>query len=167
MGWVCRYTALLAAAVLVVGLPAGTATTAAAAAAVATDGCKLITAAELERVLYIPYEPQSPVGPSCLFLSAQGATPSIVTAFSEQRSAADIASGKRLQRKQPGAKALRGVHDLAILATEPKTDPTGDTTLDLVVFAGTDFGALAITIAGVPPTTKQMRTLARTMAKRL
>jgi hypothetical protein len=167
MGWVCRCTALLAAAVLVVGLPAGTAATAAAAAAVTPDGCKLITAAELERVLDIPYEPQSPVGPSCLFLSAQGATPSIVTVFSEERSGANIASGKRLQRKQPGARVLRGVHDLAILATEPKTDPTGDTTLDLVVFKGTDFGALAITIAGVTPTTKQMRTLARTMAKRL
>ena len=159
--------AVFAAAVLGVGLSAGTATTAAAAAAVATDGCKLITAAELERVLDIPYEPQSPVGPSCLFLSAQGATDSIVTVFSEERSAADIASGKRLQRRQPGARVLRGVRDLAILATEPKTDPSGDTTLDLVVFKGTDFGALAITIAGVTPTTKQMRTLARTMAKRL
>ena len=167
MGWVRHYATLLAAAVLVVGIVTGTAATAAAAAAVATDGCKLITAAELERVLDIPFEPQSPVGPSCLFLSAQGATPSIVTVFSEERSAADIASGKRLQRKQPGAKVLRGVRDLAIVATEPKTDPTGDSTLDLVVFKGTDFGALAVTIAGVTPTTKQMRQLGKIVSKRL
>jgi len=167
MGWVCRCTALLAAAVLVVGLSAGTATPSQAAGAVATDGCELITAAELERVLDIPYEPQSPVGPSCLFLSAQGATDSIVTVFSEQRSAADIASGKRLQRKQPGARVLRGVRDLAILSPEPKTDPSGDTTLDLVVFKGTSFGALAITIAGVPPTTTQMRQLGKILSKRL
>jgi len=168
MGWVRHYATLLAAAVLVVGIVTGAAPTSqAAAAAVATDGCEVITAAELERVLDIPYEPQSPVGPSCLFLSAQGATPSIVTAFSEERSAADIASGKRLQRKQPGAKVLRGVRDLAIVATEPKTDPTGDSTLDLVVFKGTDFGALAVTIAGVTPTTKQMRQLGKIVSKRL
>jgi len=158
---------MLLTAVLVVGLLTGTAPTSPAGTAAASDGCALITAAELERVLDIPYEPQSPVGLSCLFLSAQGATPSIVTVFSEARSAADIAGGKRLQRKQTGAKVLRGVRDLAIVATEPKTDPTGDSTLDLVVFKGTNFGALAITIAGVTPTTKQMRTLARTMAKRL
>ena len=162
-----RGCATLLTTVLVVGIVTGAAATSQAAGAVATDGCELITAAELERVLDIPYEPQSPVGPSCLFLSAQGATDSIVTVFSEERSAADIASGKRLQRKQPGARVLRGVRDLAILSPEPKTDPSGDTTLDLVVFKGTSFGALAITIAGVTPTTKQMRTLARTMVKRL
>jgi len=167
MGWVWRRTALLAAAVLVVGLAAGTAAPSQAAGAAAPDGCKMITAAELERVLDIPYEPQSPVGPSCLFLSAQGATPSIVTVFSEERSAADIASGKRLQPRQPGARVQRREPDLAILATEPKTDPSGDTTLDLVVFKGTDFGALAVTIAGVTPTTKQMRQLGKILAKRL
>jgi len=169
MRWLCRGTTLPLLVALAFALPvtvSASATTAAAAAA-AEDGCTLITAAELERVLDIPYEPQSPVGPSCLFLSAQGATPSIVTAFSEQRSAADIASGKRLQRKQPGAKVLRGVRDLAIVATEPKTDPTGDATLDLVVFKGTNFGALAITIAGVTPTTKQMRQLGKILSKRL
>ena len=161
-------TVLVLAAVLVVGIVTGAAATSQAAGAVATtDGCELITAAELERVLDIPFDPQSPVGPSCLFLSAQGATPSIVTVFSEERSAADIASGKRLQRKQPGAKVLRGVRDLAIVATEPKTDPTGDSTLDLVVFKGTDFGALAVTIAGVTPTTKQMRQLGKIVSKRL
>jgi hypothetical protein len=158
---------LLAAAVLVVGILTGTVATSPAAGAAATDGCALITAAELERVLDIPFEAQSPVGPSCLFLSAQGAPSAIVTAFSEERSAANIASGKRLQRKQPGARVLRGVGDLTILATEPKTDPTGDTTLDLVVFKGTNFGALAITIAGVTPTTKQMRRLGKILAKAL
>jgi len=163
-----RSATLLATAVLVVGILAAMATTSeAATTAAATDGCTLITAAELERVLDIPFDPQPPVGPSCLFLSAQGARPSIVTVFSEARSAADIASGKRLQREQPSAKVLRRVGDLAIVATEPKTDPSGDSTLDLVVFKGNDFGALSITIAGVTPTTKQMRALARTMAKRL
>ena len=161
---------LLATAVLVVGLVIGTAATsqaAGAAPAATDDGCALITAAELERVLDIPFDPQPPVGPSCLFLSAQGARPSIVTVFSEARSAADIASGKRLQREQPGAKVLRRVGDLAIVATEPKTDPSGDSTLDLVVFKGNDFGALSITIAGVTPTTKQMRQLGKILAKRL
>ena len=162
-----RCATVLVLVALVVGILTGTAAASPAAGAVATDGCKLITAAELERVLDIPFEPQSPVGPSCLFLSAQGATPSIVTVFSEERSGADIASGKRLQRKQPGAKVLRGVRDLAIVATEPKTDPTGDTTLDLVVFQGTDFGALAVTIAGVTPTTKQMRQLGKILSKAL
>jgi hypothetical protein len=168
MGWVRRYATLLAVIVLVVGVLTGTAATSpAAGAAAATDGCELITAAELERVLDIPFEPQSPVGPSCLFLSATGAQPAIVTVFSEERSAADIADGKRLQRKQPGAKVLRGVGDLAVLATEAKTDPSGDDTLGLTVFKGNHFGALGITIAGVTPTTKQMRQLGKILAKRL
>jgi hypothetical protein len=173
-GRVGRRATALTAAVLVAGLlnalPIGAAITSqvtrAGAGAVA-DGCTLISAAELERVLTIPFDPQPPVGPSCLFLSAQGATSSIVTVFSEQRSASDIASGKQLQRRQPGARVLRGVGDLAVLATEPKTDPTGDDTLGLTVFKGNRFGALGITIAGETPTTKQMRRLGKILAKRL
>jgi hypothetical protein len=175
MGRVRRCATLLAATVLVASLlAAATGPAARAAVATATAGtgtgtgrCELISAAELERVLDIPYEPQAPVGPSCLFLSAQGATPSIVTVFSEERSAANIAEGKRTQRRQPGAEVLRGVRDLAIVATEPKTDPTGDDTLGLTVFKDNSFGALGITIAGVTPTTKQMRQLGKILAKRL
>lgn len=172
MGRLRPCTTLLALTGLVAGLLAGAATGPAAGAAFATagtgtDGCTLISAAELERVLDISYEPQEPVGPSCLFLSAQGATPSIVTVFSEERSADDIAEGKRTQRRQPGARVLRGVRDLAIVATEPKTDPTGDDTLGLTVFKGNRFAALGITIAGVTPTTRQLRQLGKILAKRL
>lgn len=163
MGRPGRCATLVVAVALAVGLLAGSAGTPAAAA----DGCPLISAAELERVLAIPFDPQPPVGPSCLFLSAQGAPSAIVTVFAEQRSAADIAAGKQLQRRQPGARVLRGVGDLAVLATEPKTDPTGDDTLGLTVFQGNHFGALGITIAGETPTTKQMRRLGKLLAKRL
>jgi hypothetical protein len=166
-GFPKRWRGAGCAALLVVGLLGGTAATGQAAGAPDTPGCPLITAPELERVFDLPFEPQAPVGPSCLFLSAKGARPAIVTAFAEERSAAAIASGKRLLRKQPGALVLRGVGDLAILTAEPKTDPTGDTTLGLVVFQGKDFGTVGVTIAGVTPTTKQMRRLGKILAARL
>ena len=88
------------------------------AVAAPPDGCGLITARELERVLHVHFTPK-PVGPSaCLWLSDE----------------ADTAS---------------------------------NTTISLHVFEGTTVGQVAVTIDGVTPTTKQMRTLAKAMAKRL
>lgn len=138
------------------------------AAGAAADDCPLISSVQLERVLDVPYEAQPPVGPSCLFLSTQDAPrSSIVTAFSEERSSASIADGKRQLRKQADARVLRGIGDFTVLTTEPKTDPTGDDTLGLAVFQGNGFATIGVTIAGVTPTTKQMRRLGKILAANL
>jgi hypothetical protein len=154
-----------AAALLVAGVLAGFA--AAAPATAAADDCALIGAGDLERVLHIPYEAQTGVEPSCLFLSAKGARSSIVTAFGEERSATAIAEGKRQMRAASGARVLKGIGDLAILTTEPKADPTGDETLGLAVFDGNEFASIGITIAGRTPTTKEMRRLGKILAANL
>jgi hypothetical protein len=159
-----RANACIAAAAIVLAMFAGVGLAGPAAAA---DDCTLLGADDLERVLDIPFEAQPPVGPSCLFLSAKGARSSIVTAFAEERSPTAIADGKKQLRKQPGARVLRGVGDLAVLTTEPTTDPTGDDTLGLVIFRGNQFASVGITVAGKTPTTKQMRRLGKIVAAQL
>ncbi len=73
----------------------------------------------------------------------------------------------RQLRDQSGARVLQGIGDLAVLTTEPKTDPTGDDTLGVTIFGGKHFASLGVTIEGATPTTKQMRRLGKILAARL
>lgn len=160
MRWSRCFAALLAA----VGLVALPSTVAAAA----TDGCALITARELERVLDLRFSP-NPVGPSaCLWLSEDPDTLGEVGVSADASFSKDvIATGKRSERKEPGAVVLKGVGDLAILRPQPQTTPSGTTTLGVIVFEGTTVGQVAVTIEGATPTTKQMRSLAKILVKRI
>lgn len=157
-----RIGAMVVMIALVVALSATAATAAPA------KGCDLITARELERVLGLQFTP-NPVGAtSCLWLSDDPARPAIIDVVADDSLPPKLIAGsKRSERKLPGAKLLKGIGDLAILAPLAKTDPTNDTTLSLIVYEGDVVGRLAVTTAGQAPTTKQMRLLGRILAKRL
>lgn len=150
---------------LLATVPAGAAT---ARAAAPRGGCELITARELERVLDLRFSP-NPVGPSgCLWLSDDPDTlAEVIVSANDTLTAAQVAAAKRSERKEPDTTVLKGVGDLTIVQPQPKIDTSGNTTLGLRVFEGTTVGLVAVTIDGVTPTTKQMRSLAKILVKRL
>ncbi len=161
MRWRHRTGALLVMIGLLVGLPT------AAVAAAPAEGCDLITASELHRVLGVGLTSE-PVGKSnCYWLSEDPGIAEVAVTADRSRTAADIKVGKRSLRKETGATVLKGIGDLAILTPAPTTSPADVTTLALVVFVGTDFGQLSVTLSEIAPTTKQMRHLGKILAARL
>ncbi len=139
-----------------------------ASAAAKTTACSLITAKELRRAFDTSFTPEPGGRTACLRLSSEtGPLAQVTVSIIDSLSAQQIAGGKRAERKQPGAVVLKSVGDLAVMRPEPKTDTSGNTTVGLLVFEGSTVGQVAVTIDGETPTTKQMRTLAKAMAKRL